>query len=104
MIQDSNTHTIVGFIIYEWLKYTQPETIQICSLAEIPESRRQGYAQQLLYNLMHNYPKATLCLHVLEDNNYAIQLYKKMGFHQKRLVPNYYETLQKNAYFFERIK
>ena len=104
-IQDNkNSSTIIGFIIYEFLTETVMSTIQICSLAILPQYRRQGYAKQLLTFMINQHPKTNFCLHVLEENNSAINLYKKMGFYQKRFVSNYYDTLQKNAYFFERIK
>lgn len=78
---------LVAFVIYR-----RDATIwEITVLATSTEHRRQGYMQQLLRHLLASKPRdVELWLEVHEKNLPALNLYKKLGFHQVGRRQGYY--------------
>lgn len=80
----SHNGKIVGYISYNPNSKRREGSTYIISLVVIPEYRRQGIAQELIYSASKYYlekgePKI-MSLQVDKDNYPAINLYKKVGF------------------------
>ena len=75
---------IVVYIAYNPLSKRRNGSIYIISLVVLPEYRKMGIAQNLIYTACKYYNNQEfgeiMSLHVDEDNIPAINLYKKMGF------------------------
>ena len=71
------------------------------SIAIDKNSRKEGYATKLLDELKKlNYN--TISLYVLVTNQPAINLYEKNGFIKKKVMKEYYTTLNNtDAYYYE---
>ena len=96
MYKITENEEIVGFIIVK----KKDNKIHVMSLAIKESYQRKGYATQLIQHLKE-LKCILISLYVLEDNEAAIQLYEKNGFHQIALIEQYYESLNKNAYLYE---
>ena len=72
----------------------------INNIAVVPEYRRQGVAESLLYHLGKTAEKkqlAFLSLEVRESNLAAIKLYEKCGYKNMGVRKNFYENPKENA-------
>ena len=88
---------IVGFVICK--KYG--ERIHIMSIAIENKCRKEGYAT-LLLNKLKTLNFKTISLYVMVTNKPAINLYEKNGFIQKKIMKEYYTTLNNtDAYYYE---
>ncbi len=58
----------------------------LSSVYILPEFRNQGYASQLIENVIQNYP----LLHLWTFNQKLANFYKKFGFIQKEIIPHHY--------------
>lgn len=68
---------------YPWQRSTTPQYLYISNLAVHLRFRRLGVAQELLQRceqIAQSWGFSLLCLHVLEDNHHARQLYAKAGY------------------------
>ncbi|MGL5081068.1 MAG: GNAT family N-acetyltransferase [Microcoleaceae cyanobacterium] len=68
---------------YPWQRSTSPQYLYISNLAVHLRFRRLGVAQQLLQyceQIAQSWGFSLLCLHVLENNQQARQLYAKAGY------------------------
>ena len=88
---------IVGFVICQIFE----ERLHIMSIAIDKNSRKEGYATKLLDELKKlNYN--TISLYVMVTNQPAINLYEKNGFIKKKVMKEYYTTLNNtDAYYYE---
>lgn len=93
VVQDQN---ICGFIIAKYMD--QKKRLHIMSLGVLPKYRRQGLAT-LLIDHLKQLDGEKLSLYVVEDNYNAIKFYAKMGFKSAERIENYYQSLNKSAYF-----
>ncbi|MDD6263011.1 MAG: ribosomal protein S18-alanine N-acetyltransferase [Clostridiales bacterium] len=72
---------------------------EITRIAVFPEFRRKGFAAMLMHRIMSRAAElniGTMFLEVRESNAPAISLYRKFGFEQVGLRPDYY-SLPKEA-------
>lgn len=85
---------IVGYIFW---KLNHIITINIH-----PKHRRKGHAQ-ILINMFENYVKnnPVIFFHVFEKNEASINLYKKLGYIEKRIEKDYYGN-GLHAIYFEK--
>lgn len=70
------------------------------NLAVLPQYRKQGIGEALVVRLMEalrTKGAISLSLEVRQSNLPAISLYKKLGFEQIGLRPNYYRNPKENA-------
>lgn len=70
------------------------------NLAVLPQYRKQGVGRTLVNQLVDQLQKRgaiSLALEVRQSNTPAISLYKKLGFVQVGLRPNYYRNPKENA-------
>ncbi len=90
-------HKIVGFLIYQVLT----GEVNIDDLFVLKEFRQKHIATNLLDMLITNTKVSVpIYLEVREDNQNAIDLYKKFGFNIMRTRKNYYSDC--DAYIMER--
>lgn len=68
----------------------------ICNLATHPDFTQQGFAKELMEDVMKEFNE--LKLDALENNEVAYKLYKNLGFLETRL---YYDLLQNKIYEME---
>jgi len=80
----SDEDKIVGYISYNPKSRRRNGSIYIISLVILPEYRRKGIAQSLIYTACKYYENKEfgeiMSLQVDKDNTPAINLYKKVGF------------------------
>ena len=99
VINNSNTNTIVGFIIAEKKKKVIEEYLHIMSIAVLEKYRTHSIGTKLLHAIKQKTDIITL--YVQTCNYIAIQFYEKNGFKKKKLISNYYETLDcKDAFLY----
>lgn len=70
-----------------------PTVAHILNIAVAPALRRQGlgkYLVQYALDYAHRLGAARIELEVRTDNNAAIALYRKFGFHIQEIIPKYY--------------
>ncbi|MBE6985237.1 MAG: ribosomal-protein-alanine N-acetyltransferase [Ruminococcaceae bacterium] len=82
-----------------------PPESDVMNLAVLPECRKQGIAQALLCELMHNLRKKeidSLTLEVRASNLPAISLYEKLGFISVGRRPKYYVNPKEDALIMRR--
>lgn len=90
-------HKIIGFLIYQELA----DEVNIDDLFVLRKFRQKHVATNLLDMLITNTKVNTpIFLEVREDNQNAIDLYKKFGFNIIRSRKNYYSNC--DAYIMER--
>lgn len=81
---------IVGYISYNPMSKRRNGSIYIINLVVLPEFRKQGIAQKLIYTACKYYKdegyKLPMSLQVDKDNIPAINLYKKVGFEIKEPI------------------
>lgn len=79
-----DNNKIVGYIAYNPLSKRRNGSIYIISLVVLPEYRKMGIAQSLIYTACKYYKDREfgeiMSLQVDKDNIPAINLYKKLGF------------------------
>lgn len=77
----------IGLISYSIIY----EKVEINYLYVLDDYRRKGIASMLIKNLIEIVKdKENITLEVNEKNDIAISLYKKMGFNEIAIRPNYY--------------
>lgn len=80
-------HKPIGLISYSIIY----EKVEINYLYVLDEYRRKGIATKLIKKLVKIAKrKENITLEVNENNSSAIALYKKMGFNEIAIRPNYY--------------
>lgn len=87
---------VVGYIGSQ----TVLDGADMMNVAVHPECRRQGIGEGLvkaLIEALSHRAVAFLMLEVRESNSGAIALYRKLGFYQAGLRPNYYRRPKENA-------
>ena len=99
IINNSNTNTIVGFIIAEKKKKVVEEYLHIMSIAVLEKYRNYSIGTKLLHAIKQK--TNIITLYVQTCNYIASKFYEKNGFIQTKLISNYYETLDcKDAYMY----
>lgn len=80
---------VVGFIMVSLI----PPDAEILTFAVVPEWRRQQVGQRLLLHFLATCQQCikSVFLEVDYNNESAIHLYKKVGFHQVGIRKNYYQ-------------
>lgn len=87
---------IIGFCIAHY--QDQKNRLHIKSIAVLSDFRRKGVAKIMLDNLKTRSAKI-LSLFVIENNFGAIKFYAHSGFKSLKRLPNYYQSLNKSAYY-----
>ena len=81
------------------------DSADMMNLAVLPAYRRQGIGEKLVAALQEQLQEKgslSLALEVRVSNENAISLYKKMGFVQVGLRPNYYRNPKEDAYILRK--
>jgi len=81
-----NRNKVSGYIIYRWIL----DEVELLDLSVKKDLRRLGIAENLLDFLMGQSGNCNIFLEVKQDNDSAINLYKKKGFRQVGLRKDYY--------------
>lgn len=93
---------IIGVLVANYLF----DTVDVLTVAVLPEYTRMSVATRLFQHLFDLYPDATFFLEVAENNGPALALYQKLGFRELRIRKNYYVSADKkimvNAVVIER--
>ena len=90
---------IVGFVIY----LVCLDEVRIINISVHPANRNQGHAKRLIYSVCQN-AKDSNWRYVLLDvrvSNFALNLYKKMGFRILTTRKEFYDTFVEDAYFMQ---
>ena len=83
---------VIGYVMF-WMKYENQG--HIISIAVDKNYRRMKVGFKLLsraVSILAMLPLEKIILEVREDNNEAVEFYKKFGFEIERRVPNYYNN------------
>ena len=92
---------IVGYIGF-WIMI---DYIDIINIAIHNDFKRMGIASELLNSVeefARNIEVEKICLEVNVNNEAAINLYKKFGYKEVRLIKNYYDRLKEDAYLMQK--
>lgn len=84
---------IVGFIIGDVRRSNRPCQGEVVTIDVTPKFRRMGIATLLLKRLEKEFQNrgcSGIRLHVRVDNKTAINLFRKLGYQEKKKVTNYY--------------
>ncbi|MDR0739951.1 MAG: GNAT family N-acetyltransferase [Mycoplasmataceae bacterium] len=68
------------------------DSIDLIWIATHPQYRAQGYATQLIKEIISSHKNTPIFLEVDEKNNKVINLYKKMGFIRVHIRNKYYSN------------
>jgi ribosomal-protein-alanine N-acetyltransferase len=98
--EDIETNLIIGYVMgrvergFSSLKsYKLTKKGHIVSIAVMEEYRRKGIAQRLMEEALHGfreYEASESFLEVRESNIEAVNLYEKLGYVKKKILPGYY--------------
>lgn len=84
---------ILGYAVANILQWEQGQIGHILSIAVKPEHRRKKIGTILMKDLIQRL-RSDKCvqvrLEVRTTNRAALEMYRKLGFHEVDLVPNYY--------------
>lgn len=87
-------HQLIGFIGYRQIF----EEIEVTNIVIHPTFKKQGLGQLLLTSLVEAVENAEMIhLEVRVSNRQGIQLYKKNGFKEIGIRPNYYQNPYEDA-------
>ena len=92
-----NLPTTIGWMADEYgflLAADLGDSAEILTLAVIPDHQRQGYATQMIAELLQwakDTNKSSVFLEVAADNSAAYNLYQKIGFIKTGTRPSYYK-------------
>lgn len=92
---------IVGYIGF-WIMI---DYIDIINIAIHNDFKRMGIASELLNSVeefARNIEVEKISLEVNVNNEAAINLYKKFGYKEVRLIKNYYDRLKEDAYLMQK--
>ena len=79
--------------------------IDIINIAIHNDFKRMGIASELLNSVeefARNIEVEKISLEVNVNNEAAINLYKKFGYKEVRLIKNYYDRLKEDAYLMQK--
>ena len=100
-LEQASTHALGGFLGDRLLSFAllqvAVDTVEILTLATVPDHQREGLAEKLLrfYEAQSPADRAqTWLLDVAEDNRNAIAFYKKLGFQVDGRRREYYKRLE----------
>lgn len=82
----SDSQGLLGFVLTRDLG----EVLEILAIVTRTDGRRQGVAENLLRQVLSDFPKKEIWLEVHESNLGARNLYEKLGFCQVGVRPRYY--------------
>jgi [ribosomal protein S18]-alanine N-acetyltransferase len=99
-------NTMVGFAILEWAQQISGVVAYIATIEVLPAFRKQGIAAELLHRLegSANAEKANdIWLHVDMENDDAIRLYERLGFHNTGRAEHYYARHRPAAIYVKHL-
>lgn len=94
--------TVLAFAGY-WLVAGEA---QVTRVATSKEHQRRGLGAQLMSALVeraHQQQAFVVSLEVRESNRAARELYRKLGFREQGIRPNYYRTTHENAVLMDLV-
>lgn len=84
---------ILGYVVANILQWDRGQIGHIISIAIKPESRRKGIGTKLMTDIIGRLRKhkcVQVRLEVSTTNRAALEMYRKLGFHEVDFIPNYY--------------
>lgn len=87
VLNPNDHHDLYGYIATEYEADTE---LYIWTLIVDTQHRGKGIANVLVNEVLHCCKNIDISLHVRKDNEAAINLYKKHGFTECEIEPNYY--------------
>lgn len=99
--QPGELATLLGFMVVWWIA----DEAQLLNIAVCQRHRRQGHAAFMLQALEEQARRAgssRIVLEVRRDNGAARQLYRRRGFTEVGVRPNYYPDTREDAILMEQ--